>query len=852
MKTEYAESEIKAGMERKYKKKYRHLFVALLVMIVLFFFGIKKINEAVLQDAQETGRETANLFAVKGEAYLKQYETILDTVEYQLRPENRTGDLAKILKQYMEFVYDTMEVDEVEVYASIDGKVVGATFWSGDEELNPLEKEWYQAAIGAGGDTIYTGSYTDVRLKKQVVTLAKQIQGTQDVAAVDIYPGGADRVLKQADIPKGSNYFLCDQNGVLMEYNIQGMEKETVQERFNPIFQEILEGKHDFIDSEVIGVDGIRRGVYYYKLKSGWYSVITIPYEELMELSYEFRLFGGMVIAVFLAAILLLLLNDFRTLKKARGYNEIVEVLSNSYYALYRIDLERNQYEMMKGSDYVRDKIPINGDYSHMLEVVKDVIKEEDYKEFLESFSADNMRKLVKKRERNFGGDFRRLFNGKYRWVHVQMLFDESIQKNSVVLCFNDVNDRKEQELSRLEFMKNSLESVDRMSKSRNLFFSQMSHDMRTPLNGIIGLTNLVLNDLSDREKVKDSLKKIEALGKQLLELINDILNIAKMEEGKLEIRREEFSMRKNLDELISVFQLQAENLGKNFQVHVDIEDSCLEGDWGKVQQILNNLLSNAFKFTEDQGNVEFTVHESKDSNSRYRNYCFTVKDDGVGMSQKFLERIFIPFERDVQFGASKVAGTGLGMAIVHELVQRLEGTIEIESEIGKGSIFRVMLPCSVSERKCLSEERLQDTVEMETQKEERSEEQSLEGKRVLLAEDNEINMEITVGVLEMYGLKVTQAWNGREALQAYLEQEDGYFDFILMDMQMPEMDGCQSAEAIRKSGRMDAGRIPIIAVTANAFTEDIARTQKAGMNAHISKPIDFKILEETMKKFYE
>ena len=174
------------------------------------------------------------------------------------------------------------------------------------------------------------------------------------------------------------------------------------------------------------------------------------------------------------------------------------------------------------------------------------------------------------------------------------------------------------------------------------------------------------------------------------------------------------------------------------------------------------------------------------------------------------------------------MAGTGLGMAIVHELVQRLEGTIEIESEIGKGSIFRVMLPCSVSERKCLSEERLQDTVEMETQKEERSEEQSLEGKRVLLAEDNEINMEITVGVLEMYGLKVTQAWNGREALQAYLEQEDGYFDFILMDMQMPEMDGCHSAEAIRKSGRMDAGRIPIIAVTANAFTEDIARTQKA------------------------
>ena len=178
-------------------------------------------------------------------------------------------------------------------------------------------------------------------------------------------------------------------------------------------------------------------------------------------------------------------------------------------------------------------------------------------------------------------------------------------------------------------------------------------------------------------------------------------------------------------------------------------------------------------------------------------------------------------------------------MSIVHELVQRLEGTIEIESEIGEGSTFRITLPCRVSGEK-VQEEMQELSIE----------ELSLEGKRVLLAEDNEINMEIAVEMLGMYGLEVVQAWNGQEALKAYLDQEPGYFDFILMDMQMPLMDGCQAAEAIRKSGREDAGTIPIIAVTANAFAEDIARTQKAGMNAHISKPIDFRMLKETMKKY--
>lgn len=207
-------------------------------------------------------------------------------------------------------------------------------------------------------------------------------------------------------------------------------------------------------------------------------------------------------------------------------------------------------------------------------------------------------------------------------------------------------------------------------------------------------------------------------------------------------------------------------------------------------------------------------------------------------MSQDFLKRIFIPFERDVQFGAAKVAGTGLGMAIVHELIQKLEGTIEVESEMGQGSTFRVTLALRIDEKAAGIEEQA-----------EAAEDHSLEGRRVLLAEDNEINMEIAAQMLEMIGMEVVQAWNGAEAVEIYQEQEEGYFDFILLDMVMPVMDGCQAAEAIRKSGRKDAKTIPVLAATANAFAEDIAKTRKAGMDAHISKPIDFQVLENTMKK---
>ena len=826
-------------MER-IKRKYWYLIVSLVIIILFFPLSIREMSMSVLKDAQLIGEKNAKVFALNEVLYTKQYETIISTLEYQLRPENRTDTCVTLMERYLKFVDDTMNLKSLKVYASIDEKIQSPTYREDDvAAINPLEREWYQKAIEADGKIIYTDVYSDAVLNTNVVTLAKKIKGTQDVVGVDIYVGNIVSQHEFNELPEGSNHFLCDSKGVLLENSIGDVSEEEVQEQIYRIFTQIEEGKYEDYDSSLIGIDGRESGVYYYQLDSGWYSVVTIPYDELLKgVISSWRIFLG-VVGLSLAMLIVFVITDYRANRKVKISNDIIGVLGNLYYSIYLINLENGKYQMLKGEDDVCKHLPGKADYGVLVEALRTVIAEEDSQQFFETFSIENMRKLIKNRGGDFGGDFKRLFGGQYRWVHVQMLYDESFQDNSIVLCFKDIDREKEQDLLRMELLKNSLESVDRMAKSKSVFFSQMSHDMRTPLNGIIGLSNLIQRNPDDKEKRTESLKKITMLSNQLLSLIDDILNMSKMEQREIQLKNESFDIKKNLEDLISIFRIQAESEGKAFVTEINIEDSYIISDWGKIQQILNNLLSNAFKFTKREGKIELSVSETKDYNSKYRKYCFKVKDNGAGMSQEFLKKIFIPFERETQFGAASVSGTGLGMSIVYELVHKLNGTINIESEIGKGSSIDVMISCLVSE------ETGKVNVEAKEEKE-----NNLSDIRILLAEDNEINMEITTEILKECGMTVVQAWNGKEAVEVFENYPDGYFDFILMDMQMPIMDGCEAAKRIRQSKKKDGQHIPIIAVTANAFVEDIVLTKKAGMNAHISKPIDFEVLKDIMSKF--
>lgn len=829
---------------KKKKKIYWSLILCIIIAAVVFPFSVTQMRDTLLKSGQSMGAEVASKYGAREEMYTEQYEYLLNLLEYQLRPGNTIVDTEQFMKNFLNMADETMNLTGLEIYSYIDGEIAAATPWEDDVSYHVEETDWYQGALRTDG-IYYTDVYEDVRLKTEVVTLAKRIEGTENVVAADLYPENmADSILE--DLPDQSHYFLSDGEGTLLNWHVtrKDLSKEEIQNRYLGFFHDIKAGKHASYDSPIEGMDGKQRGVYYFELDNGWYSVITIPFDQLLEPLKESWGMFLLVMMFFIILLIAFLLLEYRANKKARLYNDIVRVLGNSYYALYMIDLNQNQYFMLKGSDYVRERLPQKGSYDALLDILKEIVEDDTYQQFREAFARDNMFELTRQRVRDFGGDFKRMFNQEYRWVHVQMLYDESLQQDSVVLCFKDIDNTKKQELSRMEFMQESLDSVDQMAKSKNIFFSNMSHDMRTPLNGIIGLTNLAMENLEDPKRIKDAFRKIQSLSNQLLTLINDILELSKMEQGKLEIRNQNFNIRENMEELVFVYQTQITDKQKQFDVLIHVDDEWVNSDWSRIQQILDNLLSNAFKFTEENGKIRLQVTEQKDSNSKFGKYQIIVEDDGAGMSRDFLKKIFIPFERETKFGAAKVAGTGLGMPIVHDLVIKMQGTIEVTSSLGNGTTFTVMLPLEICNTDVSgnTEQSGEDTPDS-------VEELDGNGRKVLIAEDNEINMEIGVEILRMFGFEVEQAWNGKEALDLFRESKENEYALIVMDMKMPMMDGCEAARQIRHLNRMDAKTIPIIAATANAFTEDIALTQKAGMNAHISKPIDFDVLKKTIAK---
>ena len=494
---------------------------------------------------------------------------------------------------------------------------------------------------------------------------------------------------------------------------------------------------------------------------------------------------------------------------------------------------------MIKGSAYVRSRIPAAGPYGDLLRAAGEVIEPDAFRDFTESFSCEKIRGLVDQQVRDFGGDFLRRFDGEYRWVSVRVLFDAALSPGEVVLSFREVEREKQRQLQERRLLEESLALARQNEDAKQAFFRNMSHDMRTLLNAIIGLSGLAAQHTADPGRVAECLDKIGSASRYLLGLINDILEMSQLEHGQIPMESRRFDLRGCVEECLAPFQLQAEAEKKTLKTEVRIEEGCLLGDDFRLQQILNNLLSNAMKFTPAGGSISLSVRQLDSGD--YAKYRFEVSDTGIGMSRDFLRRIFEPYAREMRFSDRQASGTGLDISITQSLVAWMGGEIRVESEAGKGSRFTVTLPFAAAEPDTDAPGgggREADCPPF-----------SLRGLRILLAEDNEINMEVTAELLRAQGAQVTQAWNGAEAVERFQSLPPNSFDAVLLDMQMPELDGCEAARRLRALPRPDAGTVPIIAVTANAFAEDVAATSAAGMDAHVSKPIDLTALSDVLER---
>ena len=387
-----------------------------------------------------------------------------------------------------------------------------------------------------------------------------------------------------------------------------------------------------------------------------------------------------------------------------------------------------------------------------------------------------------------------------------------------------------------------ALQSAERASKAKTDFLSNMSHDIRTPMNAIIGITTLMKNELHQPEKLAEHLGKLESSGQLLLGIINDILDMSRIESGKTTLNVEKMNLPQQISQLDSIIRQQAGQRRQTFTVNTHVQHENVLADLNRLNQVLMNILSNAVKYTPTGGHIRLEVEELP-RNEHYARYRFVVQDNGIGMSEEFQKHIFEPFERERTSTVSKVQGTGLGMAITKSVVDLMGGSISVESATGKGTRFEVVLEFPIDTE-------ADHAQQVQALPEETEETSPLCGMKFLCAEDNALNAEILQMLLETRGASCTICSNGQEIVDAFASVKPGDYDMILMDVQMPVMDGLEATRRIRNGENLLGRTIPILAMTANAFLEDMQKSREAGMDEHLSKPVDISALEQTVKRF--
>ncbi len=395
---------------------------------------------------------------------------------------------------------------------------------------------------------------------------------------------------------------------------------------------------------------------------------------------------------------------------------------------------------------------------------------------------------------------------------------------------------RQKEEANQL--LKNAAEQARSASQAKSDFLSHMSHDIRTPINGIMGMTDIAMKNIGNDDKIRDCLNKISGSSQHLLGLINDVLDMSRIESGKTRVKHESFDIRTCIDNCISIIGGQLAT--RDLEMVRDLgkfQHPFLIGDELHLRQIFINILGNSVKFTPDGGRISFRALEKEWTDEKVL-YRFELADTGIGMREEFLPHLFEAFSQEDDGTRTTYKGTGLGMAITKEFVEMMDGTIEVESKLNIGTRFSIEIWFDIDQNARAKESQVDFQVD-------------LVGMKVLLVEDIELNMEIAQCMLEDEGAEVTPAVNGQEAVDAFSGNPPDTFDMIIMDIMMPVMDGITAAKTIRAMDRPDAKKIPIIAMTANAYEEDIQKTHDAGMNAHLSKPIDIDLMLKTLTMFY-
>ena len=526
--------------------------------------------------------------------------------------------------------------------------------------------------------------------------------------------------------------------------------------------------------------------------------------------------------------------------KQVKEAHQALNALSTAYYHVSSLDLKTKKIELVKRSRKIDMDIQGNvADWDTQFEVIKGIIAEQFVQKYIDFFDVQTMAaRLHNKKSMSY--EFKKKNGAWFLSMIVPQNYDEDGNVTSVLIANRDVTEEKLRELKQEEELQEAKAKAENASEAKSSFLFNMSHDIRTPMNAIIGYAELASRHLNDTEKLNRYLETIQVCGKQLLSLLGNVLNLARIENNKVEMEYTVSNVHENIGNCVAMFQQQTENKNQTLSLEEHIIYPYVYMDAPHVSEICLNILSNAVKYTNAGGMISCNVTQTSCEKEGWCNMVITISDNGIGMSEEFQKHIFENFERERNTTACRIDGNGIGMGITKKLVDLMHGTIEVKSKQGEGSIFIVTIPC----RKASEENAL---VKKDTHLQNHG---CLKGSRILLAEDNEINAEVATELLKEEGAIVEVANDGVACIDMIEKADAGYYKMILMDIQMPVMNGYDATIAIRNLNDTKKARIPIIAMTANAFAEDAKKALSVGMNDHVAKPIDMNILVPTMMKY--
>lgn len=826
--------------------------VFLFLSLIVFMYILISSSNKVMDNLNELGTLRLNVFSSHISQRIDTYKMAMEMGAEQMEMLVATGasdeEISAWLREFVTYVERATHIGRLKAYAIGNDEYYGRFAGSFSYNLDNISNEhfynsiWYQDAIKHQSYPVFTSVYKDIFDNKDVITISISLIGGKGVLALDLYVDNIEASwLPRTNIFDDNSYVLLDSNGShIAGINLPQLKNYSHEELYKKIYETIANTKASMGKVRLDIDHNEKFHIFFQKNRySGYTSVVLIDNKKLFSSSPIWHLRYLIILMILAIASIVIYTEENYLNKKIDDSNSVIGMLGNSYYAIYRLNIFTDEYLILRSSNFITSTMPTEGKYSELYPNILASLDENSIDEFRNSLSLENIKNMAKNSQLDYSVDLRRMLEGSYKWVNLRFIMDKSVSEEYVLLCFRECEEERKRELAHIGLLEDAVSALKESAESKRILYSSVSHDMRTPLNGIIGIAELIGHHLNEPERIADYLEKIKMSGSQLITLIDNFLEMAKSESKTMEANNETFSINQQIGEIVNIFTLIAQRDNKNFSASINIKNDKVQGDLNKLMHILNNILSNAFKYTKENGTINMSVIEKHLSSDNLW-YQFIISDNGIGMSKEFLDQIYTPFAREKRSETKGITGTGLGLSIVQNQVSRMDGEINIESQYEKGTTVTITLPF----------EKAADNIDEKNENIEAHKQIDLSGTTVLAVEDNVVNMQILVELLSLKKIKVLQAWNGEEAVGMYKQSELYSIDAVLMDIQMPVMDGLDAAKLIRKSNREDAASIPIIALSANIFEEDIAESSAAGMDAHLAKPISLNMLYATLSEF--